>query len=173
MEDIIIEEKPSKVITLGILGLFMIVLSAVILICGIVQNKHHNIFLGVVGIVLFGVCTFFIYHRCLKMKPLLVIKTDGIEDYSITSMVGFISFGDIKAFSIANYFGQRVIAVHLKNTEEFIERLPMVKRRAAKANYAMRMSPVAIRVDLARDMSIEDILSLLQKRLSDYSKLYD
>lgn len=173
MENIIIEERQSKILRIHLLGLLMTVLSAIIFMYGVKYKHILYGFIGVVGILFFGICTMYSFARTIKPRALLTITVEGIEDSSTASCTGFIPFREIESFEIVNIFGQRMIGVNPKDVERFINQLPQIRQKAARSNLKMKMPPVAIRVDTARDMSIEDIFTLLQKRLSDYSSLYN
>lgn len=172
MENIVIEEKQSRMLRLNLLGLLMTVLCAIVLLLGIKMQQYFYSLLGGIGIVFFGICTIYNFSRTIKSKALLTITVEGIEDSSMAGSPGFISFGEIERFEIVNVFGQRMIGVIPKNVEEFVRKLPQLKQKSAQSNLRMKLPPIAIRVDNARDMSIEDILTLLQKRHSDYNSLF-
>lgn len=173
MENIVIEERQSEILRINLLGLLMTILSAIILILGMKTNRFLYGLIGSVGILFFGGCTIYSFIRTIKPKALLTITVDGIQDSSTAGCAGFIPFHEIESFEIVNIFGQRMIGVNPKEVERFMSLLSPIKQKAATSNLKMKIPPVAIRVDTARDMSIEDILTLLQKRLSDYSRLYD
>ena len=173
MENIVIEERQSKILRIHLLGLFMTVLSAIIFMLGIKNKQFVYGFIGVIGVLFFGICTIYSFMRTIKPKALLTITVEGIEDSSTAGCAGFIPFREVESFEIVNIFGQKMIGVNPKDVDQFVNKLPQIKQKAARTNLRMKMPPVAIRVDTARDMSIEDILTLLQKRLSDYSSLYD
>ena len=98
---------------------------------------------------------------------------DGVENMTRVGEILFLPFDDIKQFYKVNMFGHEMIGVIPKNMEQFIHKLPAAKQRIARGNVKMSLPPVTLEVDMAKDMSIDDIISLLQKRLSDYSRLYD
>lgn len=173
MEDIIIEERQSKIIRRNLLGLMMVVLSTILLLAGVKTKTFFCSLLGGVGIFFWGICTLYSFSRTVKPKALLTITVEGILDSSTAGSPGFISFGDIKSFEIVNVFGQKMIGVNLKRIEQFSEKLPQIKQRSAQSNLKMKLPPITIRVDTARDISIEDILTLLEKRHLDYNRLYD
>lgn len=173
MENIVIEERQSQIFRLNLLGLLMTTLSVIVLMLGVRANHILYGLTGIVGLLFFGGCTIYSFIRTIKPKALLTITVDGIQDSSTAGCAGFIPFHEIESFEIVNVFGQRMIGVNPKEVERFMSLLSPIKQKAATANLKMKMPPVAIRVDTARDMSIEDIFTLLQKRLSDYSRLYD
>jgi hypothetical protein len=111
--------------------------------------------------------------KAMKVKKLLTITHEGIVDSSSLGGLGFISFDDIKEFMIVKVYNKKAIAVIPKNVERLITQFSLVKRRLIKRNLSLNLPPILIMVDLAKDMEPEDILSLLNKRLLDYSSLFE
>lgn len=172
MENIVIEEKYSKALGLFVSGVLMVALCAGVFFLGMLESSVIYQVIGIVAGIFFLACTIYLFGRAIKSRALLTIMEDGIEDSSSASSVGFIPYHEIKRFEIINIFGQRMIGVHLRNEERFISELPPMKQKAAKSNLKLKFPPIAIRVETAKDMTIEDIFTLLQKRLSDYSCFY-
>ena len=173
MEDIVIEELSARAYKIALSGGIMFIASMIL--WGFGRYEHSRLFkaIGVLGIVFFGISTAVALYRASKNKPLLTITTDGIIDTSCASGVGYIGYDEIESVEIVNIFGQHVIGVTPKNVNEYMKRLPKSKQRAAKMNIKMNYPPISIRVDTAKDMSIEDIYTMLLKRLKDYKSLFN
>jgi len=172
MEDIVILELKAKAYQISVAGIIMLLASSALWCFGAVEHSVIYIAVGVIGTVFFGIGTVVALFRAVKSKPLLTIKWDGIIDTSSASATGFIPFEEIECIDIINIFGQRVIGVTPKNVTSFVSKLSKGKQRAAKLNLKMNYPPVSIRVDTAKDMTIEDIYSMLLKRFNDYKRLY-
>lgn len=172
LQDIIIEAKRAKNSKILYTNLFMLVPLCILIIYGVKDHKWACLVWGSFGIILIGVGSIITMNRVVCREPLLKITVEGIEDYSTTGNTIFIAFSDISRIDIVNIYGQRMIAVYPRNMEQFISKLPYIKQKAAKANIRMKLPPISFRVDEARDMTIEDILTLLKKRLYDYNSLY-
>ena len=110
--------------------------------------------------------------KVLQIKKLLTITHEGIVDYSTIGGIGFISFDDVKDFTIVTIYNKKAIAVIPKNINCFLAKYNPAKRRIINKNMNLSLPPVTIFVDRAKDMEPEDILTLLHKRLADYSRLY-
>jgi hypothetical protein len=173
VEKIVIEEKQSRALRLMCLGFVMLILSIVIWIYGMNQKKIIFMLLGFLSSVFFCIYFLFSLGRSIQRKPLLTITFDGIIDSTSSSSVGFIPFQDIEKFCVVNIMGQKVIGVIPKDENDFITKLSPLKQRIAKNNVNMQIPPLSIKVDKAKDMSLEDVFTLLKKRLDDYSSLYD
>lgn len=150
----------------------MTMVSIAILYLGMRESAIIYKVIGLIASVFFGSCTIYNFLRTIKAKPLLTITLDGIIDSSSASAYGFISFLEIEHIEEVNIFGQQVIGITLKDFEAFSKKLTPVKIKSARASMRMNLPPVAIRVDTAKDISLKDIVTLLQKRLADYSSLY-
>ncbi len=173
MGDIIIEESNYRAASLALASLFLFIASLAIYIYGISKDRRSFWLPALFAAILFFVGFIICISKAVKVRKLLTITVDGIIDNSTISGMGFISYDDIREFQIVNLYRSRVIAVIPKDIELFITKLSLGKRRQVKRNMIMKLPPVSINVDQAKDMEPEDILSLLQKRLSDYSRLYE
>ena len=173
MEDIVIEELRVKAYRICLAGIVMLIASIALWWFGVNESSWLYTAVGVVGTIFFGIGSIVAFGRAVKEKPLLTIKWDGINDTSSASAVGFIPYSEIERLEIINIFGQRVIGVTPKNINNFVAKLSKGKQRAAKMNIKMNYPPVSIRLDTAKDMTIEDIFSLLEKRFSDYKRIYN
>ena len=167
-----IEERQSSAEKLLVLSLGMVILSGGILFYGKFRSKWVYIGIGIIGIATFLYSLIYWYRRVLTAKPLIIIKSEGIVDSSSSTSIGFIAFHEIKSFEIVNIFGQEMIGIHLNNIERFIQTLPRMKQKAIRTNVKMKMPAILLRVERAKDMTIEDIYTLLEKRLMDVSCLY-
>jgi hypothetical protein len=173
MGEIIIEEINYKAFALSLANLFLLIAASAIAVYGIREAKLRFWLPGITTAFLFLFLFTAAVLKALKEKRLLTITRDGIIDNSSIGGVGFISFDEIKEFIIITIYNKKVIAVIPKNIDSFLSKLPGVKRRLVKRNLNLNLPPVTINVNLAKDMEPEDILSLLQKRLADYSSLFE
>lgn len=173
MGDIIIEEVNYKAFVIVLANLFLLIAAISITIYGFEKDKLSYVLPGIFTDAVFFVGFIGALVKAMKVKKLLTITHDGIIDNSSIGGVGYISFDDIKEFMIVTLYNKKAIAVIPKNVDSFLSKLSVVKRRLVKRNLNLNLPAVAIYVDLAKDMEPEDILTLLQKRLSDYSSLYD
>lgn len=173
MEKIVIEEKQSKAVKLMLLGLLVFIISVIVWVTGMREKRVLLWLTGFIALVISGIATLIYLGQALQKKPLLTITFDGIIDSSSGGSVGFISFQDIKEFCIVEQMGKKTIGVIPKDEKLFTDKLSPLKQRIAKENIINQTAPLTIQADKAKDMSLEDILTLLTKRLKDYRSLYD
>lgn len=173
MEEIVIEEMNYKAFVLGLANLFLLIAASAVTVYGMQEDKAGYWLSGIVIAFLLLITFVGASLKAMKVKALLTITRDGIIDNSSIGGVGFISFDEIKEFIVITIYNKKSIAVIPKNIDSFLSQLSVVKRRLAKRNVYLNLPPVSISVDMAKDMEPEDILTLLQKRLTDYSSLYE
>lgn len=173
MGEIIIEETNYKAFALTMAHLFLLIASVAIVVYGFHEHKARYWLPGILISMIFLIGFAGALIKALSVKRLLTITVEGVIDNSSVGPVGFISFDEIKEFQIVTILNKKAIAVIPKNIDNFLSKLPVVKRGMVKRNLNLNMPPVTINVDMAKDMEPEDILSLLQKRLDDYRRLYD
>jgi hypothetical protein len=170
--DIIIEETNYKAFILAVANLFMLIAACAVTVYGFMVHKLRFWLPGILLAFIFFIGFLRGVALAAQEKRLLTITTDGIIDSSSRGGVGFIPFDVIKEFKIITLYNKQAIVIVPKNVDSFLSKLTMVKRKIVKRNIHLNLPPVAIYVDTAKDMEPEDILSLLMKRLSDYSRLY-
>ncbi len=173
MGDIVIEEINYKAFVMVMGSLLLLIASVALTVVGIRQSRSSywvpGIMISLVFLILFTVASI----NSMKIHKLLTITHEGIIDSSSFSSIGFISFDEIKEFLIISVYNKKAIAVIPKNIDRFLSQLSAVKRRLIRKNLNSDLPPVLIMVEAAKDMEPEDILSLLNKRLADYSSLYE
>lgn len=173
MGDIIIEEANYKAFIMMASALLLFIATGAIMIYGIVKDRKVFAVSGALLAIIFFVGFIIELVKVSNPKKLLTITRDGIIDNSSLGAVGFIPYGVIKEFKIITLFDKEAIAVIPKNVDSFLAHFSAGKRRIIKRNIHLNYPAVAIYVDMAKDMEPEDILTLLQKRLTDYTSIYE
>lgn len=172
MGEIIIEEMNYKAFLIVFANSLLLIAACTITLYGFTV---HRLSYWVPGLILTVVLLLWFIaslSKALQIRKLITITYEGIVDDSSLGGVGFIPYDDIKEFLIITINEKRAIAIIPKNIDKFLLRFNVMKRRLMKRNLGVNLPPVTIFVDMAKDMDPEDILTLLQKRLSDYSSLY-
>ncbi len=173
MVDIVIEEINYKAFVMVTGSILLLIASVAMTVFGIQKNRTAYWVPGIMASFVFLIIFAVTAVKAMKVKKLLTITHEGIVDSSSLGGLGFISFDDIKEFMIVNVYNKKAIAVIPKNVESLITKFSLVKRGLIKRNLNLNLPPILIMVDLAKDMEAEDILSLLNKRLLDYSSLFE
>lgn len=173
MGEIVIEEINYKAFVMVTGSMLLLIASIAMTIFGVQKDRSAYWVPGIMASFLFVIIFTATAVKAMKVRKLITITHEGIIDSSSLGGLGFISFDDIKEFMIVNVYNKRAIAVIPKDIESLITQFSMVKRRLIKRNLNLNLPPILIMVDLAKDMEPEDILSLLNKRLLDYSSLFE
>lgn len=172
MRKIVIEEQKSLLMKRILIAVLMVAASVAVLTLGFVDDVFVMKLVGIAATIYFALCLAVLVKRALKLKPLLTITEESIIDSSAALSLGEVLFSEIERFEIINLYGQKSIGIVPVDTERFLERLSKTQKKNAKLCIERGYPPVSLRVDTAKDMTIEDIFSLLQKRLADYKSLY-
>ena len=94
--------------------------------------------LGVVVMVFFGACGFFILKKLGDKKPGVIISDEGITDQSNASSIGFIPWADVEAIKVLDVINQKFVGITVKNPEHYISlQTSFRKRKLLQANYKM------------------------------------
>jgi len=170
MKEVIIEEQKSLLMKRIKVAVLMVVASVAVLVLGFVDNVLIMKLLGIAATMYFLLCLVVLAKRALNRKPLLIITEESIMDSSSALSLGEVLFSEIERFEIVNVYGQRTIGIVPADTQQFMERLTKTQKKNAKLCLERGYPPVSLRVDTAKDMTIEDIFALLEKRLADYKR---
>lgn len=170
MKEIIIEEQKSLLMKRVRVAALMVVASVAVLVLGFVDNVLIMKLLGIAATLYFLLCFVVLAKRALNKKPLLVITEESVVDSSLARSLGEILFSEIERFEIVNVYGQRTIGIVPVDTEQFMERLTKSQKQNAKLCLDRGYPPVSLRADTAKDMTIEEVFALLQKRLEAYKR---
>ena len=173
MGDIVIQEVNYKAMLTLFINLLFLVAGICVMSYGVYMHFIGYWLPGVLISVMLLIAFIGALIKALEIKKLLTITHDGIIDNSTIGGIGYISFDDIKEFSIITINNKDAIAVIPKDAHSFLQKFNPTKRRMMNRNLNQSLPPVTIFINKAKDMEPEDILSLLQKRLSDYSSLYE
>lgn len=173
VEQIVIEQRQRQAVKFLTLDILLLIISFSAWIIGKKEKLVFIWFTGFLAMIILGIAFFILLSRAMEHKPLLTITFDGIIDSSSQGSVGYIPFQDIENFIIVNIMNKKVIGIIPKDEASFIEKLSPIKQKTAKENLEQKYPPLSISVENAKDMSLEDIYTLLKKRLDDYSSLYD
>lgn len=171
MEKIIIEEKQTKAVRRFMRSFALLFLSVTLWVAGFREKFILLGFAGVIMTFIFGIRCIINLLKASQKKPLITITFDGIIDSSTKNSIGFLAYQDIEEFCIVSE--DEAIGIIPRVEEEFIRKLSPIKQQTALDNKNYEKPVFLLHVGNAKDMSLEDILSLLKKRLKDYRSLYD
>lgn len=173
MGEIVIEKMKYKEFIAVLINLLFLIAAIVFSAYGFNEKRALFYLLGIIVSIALLISSIGAIIHAMQIKILLTITHEGIIDNSTISGVGYLSFNEIKEFVILTINYKKCIAVIPNNIDDFLSQLSVVKRTLVRRNINSNLPPVMIPADLAKDMEPEDILSLLKKRLTDYTSLYE
>lgn len=157
MEDYVI--KPIRIIFLGyfLSGLFMTFLS--ILFSFEAFLLRDKIIL-IACIIYFGLASLIFFVKWITLKPILIVKNEGLYCHNI-----FIAWSFITDFSVSSFIGNsEFILIHFKDYDAVLNKFPVWKKKLFKMNknFAEETLPIML---LGTGLKSRDVLNNLKKYL--------
>ncbi len=170
MEDqIIIKQSFLKQLSLTFLGVLMVGASLLLVVT---QNDPFTWFIGIVGVVFFGVCLAFIVIRLIKPKHILIIDADGFTENSTAMAAGTrINWSEVQDIYLSSILTQKFICVVLKDPDAFMRKLPPIKKMMTKANAASSFAQIQINLSSTTAKYGEVLSTMKDFHLANQAKL--
>ena len=132
-------------------------------------HRWKGLLIGFSCIIFFGGCSLVFLFMLFNTNPGLIVDDKGITVNPGIFSNRFIPWDQIEKFSIQRVLQTKMIEVHLKNPEEYIEQQKgaWVKRNL-KLNYKSFGAPLSIATNSLKG-SFNTIYSLLTNRLDAYN----
>lgn len=129
--------------------------------------------IGIVLLLVFGLCLFYLTRKLFDQRPGLVIDADGIVDNSSWLAPGRMAWRDINHITERRVFSmsRRFAVVFVHNPNEYIEnQRHWLKRKLMRANFMACGSPFAISTT-ALKISYDQLLPLMLQIFNKYKVL--
>ncbi len=121
------------------------------------------------GAVIFAAAFVLILRQSKNGKPLFSADENGVTDYSTAASAGVtVPWRDIKRIYIDKVKNQGFIELELYDTESYLNRLPSVKQKAAKANLGIGHQAICITL-IESGIKPEDVLPDLVRLWEKYN----
>lgn len=119
---------------------------------------------GVISILFFGLCGYFITKKLFSKSAGLIIDDRGVMDQSSGISGHFIPWSDISGIGKAKVFRQSFVTLIMKNPQDYIdaEKRPAVKK-ALQMNLRTAGSPFCISANVL-DIKFNNLYTLLQHK---------
>lgn len=142
-EPVVIYGKPGK---LFVLSLLFVLVGVFLMVIG--QSEEEKSFMliaiGVLSILLFGLCMLYFLMRLFKPRPALVIDREGLTDHSSYVNGGRIRWEEIEDIVLYSYMNQHMICIQLKDPEAYVSSQTGLKRWLIRMNKNMASADVSI-----------------------------
>ena len=130
-------------------------------------NQSTIFFIGIASILFFGLCAFYIAREIPNNKPGLIINNIGITDNSSGVSAHQIVWSDIEHISVIEIHRQKIIMIHVKNPQDYIEKQTnSFKRKMMQMNLSMYETPLCITSN-SLQIKFDDLLNILNNHLNN------
>ena len=122
---------------------------------------------GYASMIFFGTCAVFIIRKLPSDKPGLIIDDTGLIDNSSGLHAGQILWSDIEKVSVIEIYGQRLIMLHAKNPQDYIDRqTSLFVRKGMELNNRLYGTPLSLTAKGLK-ISFDDLLALVSEKFED------
>lgn len=129
------------------------------------NSDAYLIIVGIVAVLFFGVCAFFIGKKIFDTKAGLIIDDRGIIDNSNATSIGLIEWEDIQGLKTVEIASTKILMLITNQPEKYISRARNgLAKRAMKANLKMYGSPLSINSN-ALQIKYKDLEKLIAQEL--------
>lgn len=127
-------------------------------------NPARLAIIGYASLVFFGIVAFVLIRKIPDTKPGLIIDDSGLHDNSGGLSAGHILWTDIEDISVIEIQRQKLIMIHVRNPEHYIERQKnLFKRKGMQMNHRMYGTPISISAG-GLSSTFDELMRLLHDR---------
>lgn len=120
-------------------------------------------------IAMFGLCGLFGIVKMFDSKPGLIINSEGITDNSSGVAAGLIRWSEITGFSEYQVQNSKMLIIHVKDPEKYVNRGSLMKRALNKFNMKMAGSPISISSTTLK-VEYKELLQLCESSFKQYGQ---
>lgn len=136
-------------------------------------------FIGLIGVLFFGLCVFFILKKIFSRKIGLIINEKGIIDNSNATSVGLIEWKDITEIEtiqiktpvygpIGTVSTPRMMIIKTSRPEKYIERSKnIILKKAMEANNRMYGTPLTI-ISISLKIKFSELEKIISEELKNH-----
>lgn len=99
---------------------------------------------GILGVVVFGVASVFLFIKLFDNKSGLVINKEGIIDNTNSSSMGLISWSDITKIYKKKVISTEILIIEIRNPEGYIQKANGLKKLGLKQNLKSYGTPITL-----------------------------
>jgi hypothetical protein len=123
---------------------------------------------GILSLLFFGIGLIFFVGKLFDKKPGMVIDEIGFLDNSSALAAGRILWSDIENISILKMKKQKLMILHVKNPQDYIDRQKSIfKRKLMEVNYRLYGTPLSITSNGLK-ISFDELLKILSEKLKEH-----
>ncbi|CAM3301855.1 STM3941 family protein [Aequorivita lipolytica] len=119
---------------------------------------------GIIGVALFGIFSFFIFKKVFDKKFGLIIDKNGITDNSNATSIGLVKWTDIIGIRVLEVVNQKFVMIDVSNPEHYIGlKKNGIGKMAMKANYNKYGSPISITANSLK-ADFKEVWEIIEKQ---------
>lgn len=132
----------------------------------IITRRKELIFIaGVIGSVIFGVSSIWIFFRLFDNKPGLIINEQGIIDNTNTGSIGLIKWDDIIEVRHKRIMSNSLMLIVVKDPQKYLQKVSVFKRLSLKQNINNYGTPIAL-TSVSLDCNFDELERIVNDAFS-------
>ncbi|MBS4220737.1 hypothetical protein KHA96_20775 [Bacillus sp. FJAT-49711] len=163
MGDYRIMSKMKRMVMLTIFSLIFVILGIFILAGGLVESSIGLMIIGILTIIVFGLCIIYYIIVLIKREPAIIISNDGIIDKSSYIGAGLVRWTEIEAFEFINFSGQVYLGIFTIDRDLIINRMSGMKKVFTRINKGLLETQVNIPVKNL-NCSMDELVDVINER---------
>ncbi|WP_010294335.1 STM3941 family protein [Clostridium senegalense] len=175
MDNFIVYQSKSKQLSIMFLAIVMLVIGAFLLFFGITAEESVNwlcLIIGIVSVVFFGYCLFFILKELFVGKEIVVVNKEGFYDRSsaLSKKSELIKWEAVESIKIVSVTGQQFVSIYLIDSDAYLKSISGLRKKAVQANLKLGTGHININMQSAKNVSIEELYDVMNEFCLTYSK---
>jgi hypothetical protein len=161
MNDLVIPASRLKLLA-KFVGAAVFVAAGVFMITVPMRQGLYAKVVGAVAVAFFGALAVSILYRLMRPAPALIISARGIVDNASGLSVGLIPWDQVGEIREYRFESQVFLGITPRDLETLIEKLPLWKKTAIRANLKMGAAPVNV-PQAALGMKVSDLVREIEQ----------
>jgi hypothetical protein len=174
-DETIIERSKAKIVLLMLLSCAIVALGAWLFSLDEATIRSQRRFnnpmfvhgIGLVTVLIFGLCVLVGLKMLFDKKPGLVFNSSGIVDNASDVAAGFIPWSEIVGTRVLEIQKQKTLIIGVRDPQKYIDRGGALRRTLNKSNYKMVGSPIAISSSTLK-INFSELVSLFDQYRHKY-----
>ena len=164
----IVYQSKLKQAGLSVLGIFMVFMSLMVFLGGVIETNWLMLIIGLIALVFFGFCEFYIVKQLFHGKKLVVLTEKGFYDYSTATATKdrLIPWNEIAQIEDKSIMNQSFVSVTLKDPDKLLSSLSGLQKKSIAANVKLGFAQINVNLQSAKQCDNQQLIAMMKEFMS-------
>ncbi|MEY8258109.1 STM3941 family protein [Erysipelotrichaceae bacterium 66-17] len=164
----IVYQSKLKQAGLSVLGIFMVFMSLMVFLGGVIETNWLMLIIGLIALVFFGFCEFYIVKQLFHGKKLVVLTEKGFYDYSTATATKdrLIPWNEIAQIEDKSIMNQSFVSVTLKDPDKLLSSLSGLQKKSIAANVKLGFGQINVNLQSAKQCDNQQLIAMMKEFMS-------